>query len=698
MDSKTRTIFYWLVWASLLTPVVYLRALEYPFVTTKALFFQTLVELALPFYLYLIISRKDWRPNLKNPITLAILGYLAVGLVSALAGVNFQQSFWGSAARMTGIFNLAHLVLLYFYILLLGKIDGSLVDKLVRTLVWVATISAAYGTWVWAGLPKLFSESIFGRVASFFGNPIYFASFLVIPIFVTILVATNEESRGWKITYFIFAVLQILGIYVSKTRDAYVGLLAGALVVVLFYLLFAAERKIRNYGLVVLTVAVIGGGFFAVKKVHFTDKDSQARLLQWRVAMKGFKDHPILGTGPENYYVIANKYYNPAIYNYDASWWDKPHNNLLESLVTAGVAGFIFYLGIIGSVLYGFYFAYKKEMLSGMELAILVGALAAYEIQNFFVFDTAAANIVFYFFLGLIVYFVPEAIAAKESKPAHPAWLKPVFAGSMIVTIILAYYANWLPMVAAYYTNKAIRVGNEHPEQAWQYLAQARQASTNAPRLADIGYSAEQYASGAVHDKAADTASLQENLSQSIGLWNSVVGKVNNDPTYWLKLANLYYAQAFLATDKANFEQQAENAVNKAQGLAPNRVEPLWLLAKLKIGEEKIAEAEKILNQAMAVIPQNPNSDWHLKYKQDALSDFDLLIRYYAAKADYQKVLDLYQTEIKIDPNNPELYSGVAATYAKLGDKANAILAAKKVLELKPEAADDVQAFINSLK
>jgi Flp pilus assembly protein TadD len=54
--------------------------------------------------------------------------------------------------------------------------------------------------------------------------------------------------------------------------------------------------------------------------------------------------------------------------------------------------------------------------------------------------------------------------------------------------------------------------------------------------------------------------------------------------------------------------------------------------------------------------------------------------------------------EIKIDPKNPELYSGLAATYVKLGDKDNAIKAANKVLEIEPSAQDDVAKFKESLK
>jgi Flp pilus assembly protein TadD len=62
------------------------------------------------------------------------------------------------------------------------------------------------------------------------------------------------------------------------------------------------------------------------------------------------------------------------------------------------------------------------------------------------------------------------------------------------------------------------------------------------------------------------------------------------------------------------------------------------------------------------------------------------------------RFLGLYMTEIKLDPNNYELYSGLAATYAKLGDRENAINASHRVVELNPAAADDVQKFLKTLE
>src|SRR6185369_16632465 len=131
------------------------------------------------------------------------------------------------------------------------------------------------------------------------------------------------------------------------------------------------------------------------------DSNTSARLVQWGVALRGFKDHPLFGVGPENYYIIANKYYNPAIYQFDRSWFDKPHNYLIEVLVTDGALGFTVYLAILVLIAVAFYKGYKSGFLSLMEFVILLAALLAYQIQNLTVFDTVPASLAFYCLMGL---------------------------------------------------------------------------------------------------------------------------------------------------------------------------------------------------------------------------------------------------------------------------------------------------------
>jgi O-antigen ligase len=370
--------------------------LAIPFITIKVLFFQGLVDLALPFYLYLVLKNPQYRPDLKNVLTLSILAYFGISLISGVFGVNFGQSFWGTPARGSGIFNLAHYTLFYFYILMLAKISGNWISSLTKSLIWIGTVASAYALAVRIGFPRLFAESYWPRPSSFMGNPIFFASFLIVPIFLAVLIAITEERKLWRWIYAVLAVLMLAGVYVSKTRGAYVGLAGGIFAAALWYFWFTAKNKTKKVGLaglLLVAVAVI----FAGAHYKFTDNDSQARLIQWKSALRGFSERPVLGTGPENYYIVANEYFNPVIYNFDSEWWDKPHNTWLETLVTTGVLGLAAYLVVLCAALWGLWKAYRGQILSLEESSLLLAALVAYQVQNLFVFDTASASLKLFF-------------------------------------------------------------------------------------------------------------------------------------------------------------------------------------------------------------------------------------------------------------------------------------------------------------
>jgi tetratricopeptide (TPR) repeat protein len=462
-------------------------------------------------------------------------------------------------------------------------------------------------------------------------------------------------------------------------------------------LLFASNKKIRNYGFILLLVLIVVGGVFAKTKVKFSDNDSKARLAQWQMALKGFKDQPVLGTGPENYYVVSNKYFNPEIYKYDASWFDKPHNALLESLITTGILGLLSYLSIIVSAFWMLWRSFRQGILRLPEFTILLGGLVAYEVQNFFVFDTISASLMFFVFLGVIGCLVPQ-IEPGKFKQINSKFRKLALSSISLISMFLIYFVTLLPARASYYTQKGI-IYTKDISQARDYFDRAQNTTLSTPQLGDIGDVYEQSAVNAVNNSTLDKNRVIDNLSDAINLWERVTNKTSNIPYYWLKLANLYYAKAFMLNGDPELKHKSQEAAAEALKLVPQRVEPLPLLAKLKLADNKIPEAEQIIGRLMDVIPQNTNSAWHYKYRKEALSVYDLLIRYYASKQDYGKVLELYQLEInRLDPYNPQLYSGLAATYAKLGDKAKAIEAAKKVIELQPAAEQDTLKFIESLK
>jgi hypothetical protein len=61
------------------------------------------LEIGLFFYVYLVLVRKELRPNLKNPLNIFILVFLVINFLSAIFGVNVTRSIWGNFERMAGL-------------------------------------------------------------------------------------------------------------------------------------------------------------------------------------------------------------------------------------------------------------------------------------------------------------------------------------------------------------------------------------------------------------------------------------------------------------------------------------------------------------------------------------------------------------------------------------------------------------------
>jgi O-antigen ligase len=729
--------FIWAVFLTLFVPLIFTPNLLYPFVSTKAFLLKSLMLLALPLYLYLLIAYKNLRPNFKNPLTISLTVFVLLALVSAVFGVDFTRSFWGNYERMDGVYYLLHLYLLYLYLLLVFKADETAGKNFLLGTVWVAGVVSVYGILEKCGLVLFNDASLPDRASATFGNPIFFASFLILPIFLSVFFAFGEQVKWKRYFYWAFAAAGVLAVFLSGTRGAVVGLVFAAVAMGFVYVLFNGNKKVRKTGAWVLLVCVLvlGSLFyfgrssntnsFLGRVFNLNDSNSKARLLQWESGIKGFKDHPILGVGPENYNVIANKYFNPEIYKYDSSWFDKPHNYPLEILLTNGLLGLLAYIAVVFFCCFAFWRAYKNNLIGFLEFCLFFAAMLAYQVQNLFAFDTTSAAWMFFIFLAFSSYLWQAASPAGEQSGSlikhQPNTLAmSVAAITGILVLYIFYVTDWTTLKVLYNLNIAYAMGINNPQVADGYFQHAV-AESFIYDMGDLGQKYSEFAVAAGQDdlNTLDHGFLNQILDNAAGVLEKVTAKIKNNPIYWYELANDYDTKSIV--NKTGVDPKAQTAVNNAIALAPNRVEPKFFQVQIYGLEDNIpavvSESETIAN----AVPFNPEVQWRLAlaYKdagrlEDAVSkaeqalsmgykpmlvpEIKWLINYYADQKDYQRVADLYQMAIKLTPNDYQLYASIATVYAKLGDRDQAIAAAYKVLQLNPGSKPTVDAFLESLQ
>ena len=721
--------FIALVCVTMLTPLVVFNHLL-SFSAPKAFFFRILVEVTLPLYCYLLLTTERYRPNLKNPLTICLLAFLAVNLVSTFAGENILRSVWGNFERMGGSFNLAHLILFYLYLVSLAQMGEACIRPAITALIAAGGVTALDGFLVRiTNNHFLVKDPYFPRVSAALGNPIYLPGFLVIPIFLNLYCLVREKRRWLQAVYLGLTGAELYCTWLSGTRAALVAIVVAAGISVTLFVLLTRDRKIRLAGSLALAAAAVVLG---VGLVHFGDrlnpKDAStlSRLAQWKVALRGFPDHPILGTGPENYYVVANRYSlhtdAKGIYSatpgYDYTpWYDKPHNYLLEILVTTGLLGLLLYLAAFGITIWIQVRAFLRQDMRLGELCCLVAALIAYFVQNLFGFDTISSSLVWVAFLGMTGLWWRPHVRGREVAPSRRfvAGAVAVTAASMVVAI---YAGNAIPLREAFDLGHGYLYSLSDPRKSLDYFEAARSLPFDVdPVKSSAMYS--EFALDSLKNPLADKSLRVEILGNALAAVRRAIALVPDDPTEYQYVANLCMDSAI--ANHSPLDPQADEAIDRALALAPENLLLLKDRARIMLMRRNFAGAEQVLNHIMQEVPGDISAKIQLAeiywnegkpdaamllseqafkdgYHPQKARDVEWLGAAYEGQGYYRAAIYIYEMAVKIEPDNVDDYWHLAKVYGEIGRKKDAITIARGLARVKPSRAREMEDFIASLK
>jgi O-antigen ligase/tetratricopeptide (TPR) repeat protein len=735
-----KNILFVLTCLSLLAPLWTFKDLLFPYVTSKAFYFRIVIELGLPVYVYLLIVDSGLRPKWKDQyLNWFIVFFLVCNIISSFAGIGVTRSLCGNFERMGGAFYVAHLTALYFYIVCLGQMGRGYLKWFLNSFLGVALLITINGIFGKLGLPTLVMDpSLPGRVSSTLGNPIYLGSFLVVPIFIALFLGKQAEEKFKASLYYISAGLFFIGLLLSGTRGALVGIVGGVFLSALAYIIFTPSKKIKIFGSLIVGFFVAVYVLLSVFNSHLpegsqfkrlfnlNDSNTQARLIQWKVALTGYKERPVLGIGPENYYYISNKYYNPEIFKYDRSWFDKPHNYLIEILVTTGAVGFFAYLGILLSIIWALYKGYKNEFLSLFEFCALLSGLFVYQIQNLTVFDTVPASLAFYSLVGLAGYILTASIEPDKNKPEKGLDVSnQTFAytagGLMLVVMIYVIYAtNITPMKISSLVNYGFAYSSIDPQKADNYFQEA----VNLPFNFDKTQTAQKYAEFSSNLSRSELPQYKELSakvnSETITVINDAITYEKNYPILWQSLAEAYLFKNFKDGNLTDLDPAVYSSINKAIELVPGRQEPYLTLAQIKALIGDIAGAQAILQKLADKFPTDYNSTIQLAsierlkqnyegaiklileaqkkgYKFSSYGSLRWIVDYYFQAKQYEKALEYQKLGQDLEPNNVLPYTDLARIYAATGKYDLARNLATNIMNSVTSTRPQMQALIDSL-
>jgi len=647
--SKTDNRILWLVkillGLCLVTPLFVSSSLLFPYTSIKAFSFRIFVEIAAVFYFYLALKYPAFRPK-KTVLTLAVLAFLLVWILSSIFGVDSYLSFWGNLERMLGVFGMLHFAVFFLMMAGIFKSEKNWLNLIKISVTISSIISLLAVIQRFASLGLTMPQQ--GRVFATIGNPAFLASYLIFNIFFAGYLIFNSAVQGgknknqWIFVWSSSFLLQFIALFLTGTRGAFVGFFVGAILCLILFALFYPAKNYRKYFLTALTLIFIFGGLiFAFRNSDFVqsnpdlnriasvslkDVTAQNRLILWQKAWAAWQTHPIFGWGPENYEVAINKYFDARLLPYEA-WYDRAHNFIFDYGVANGWVGLVLYLSLIAIAFFYLKKISRRDISSlqkpkedrrknkqqsetvrnfGINFRILIltvllaGLIFAYFVQNLFVFDTFVSYLALFFVLALINFYYIASTQEKseESKIKTPSLnlgKKILLTGLAVIVIFSIYFLNIKPISASFLGNQILSLDSQNYNQAEPLLKNALNLKTFASD--EIVYqTALDYL-----DKIQSAPQLTDNENFYKLVSSYLTQTIKRSPAQARNYVALAWMNLYFSSNNPERISSAIKQAEKIKTLAPIKKDAyLILVAAYSLNNEKqkaeneIAQAQKI--------------------------------------------------------------------------------------------------------
>jgi len=730
MDNLEKIAYWWVkisCYAALLMPFVFLPWTVYPYIFGKTVFLLTVLLLALPWYVFLIIRRPEYRPK-KSLIIYGLGVYFLAMTLATIFSFDPDRSFWSYPERMTGLWPLLHYLLFFFMAASLFRTWDEW-KKLLGFSVGVS-VALSFVAFIQRISPELVLQTG-ARTGSFMNNPIFLAAYLIFHLFFTLLLLQKSDSLAKKLTWGGLMAVQFLAFMFAETRGAMIGVAIALFVYLLLWAVLHKNKKFKKIVLIIVVISVLAAvGFFFVKDqawvqhvpglnrmatISVSSGTGQTRLIAWNIAWKGFLEKPILGWGPENYFYTFNKYYSPSSlrYSFYETWFDHAHNQILDQMNNTGIVGTVSYLGLFALIII---FLVKKFRAKEIDLPIFsasVGILTGYFIQNLFIFDQP--NVLIMFYLCLAWWQSSEAkdyIGKPWVKNKNAAVAVLVLAG--LISLAYLYLYNFRPAFASTWVRQGVIASQSGDIDASVAAFETGNAiRSQYPDMVPLYWAREMAQISRMYQQPPEA--MEEHMSRAYDVLKGTV------PLHPANIYN-YYLLALLkielgAYDPANLEQALAD-IDEGLKYSPDRQQLRFVRGKILIALGRMEEAIEYYKDTLALDENVTESWWNLgialywaQRPQEAVEAFEhsveigghpanlaevaVLIDAYSDLGQIDKVIEYYNLAIdKFAPDNARVYAGLAAAYLEAGEYDLARLHANLAKQLDPSLSAETNNFL----
>lgn len=424
----------------------------------------------------------------KIPLVVPTLLLTGAYLVATGFSVEPRVSFWGAYLRLQGTYTWLSYVIIFFAILLFVR-NQQQVQRIITVILLTSVPVALYAFLQYNNLdPISWRDDVTDRVMSTIGNPIFISAYLIMVVPLTIMriienlkvLLQSDEAKETSHSptdfasslllgaYLFLLIIQFMTIIYSQSRGPLLGLLVG-----MSFFVFLLSLSINRWlfftfaGLAVLAILFLVvfnlpntpleplrnvpylGRFGNIFNTGLDAGGGQARPAIWQGSVALLAADPlrnIVGYGPDALYIVYESYRPPELelLTQDA-FIDRAHNEMLDSLITTGVIGFVALLFLFLSL---FFYLFKWLALiktdrqhiaffALLTIGGLGGTLLPYLIEGSFRFSGVGLPVGITF--GLMAYLLIVAVTQFEqiSQEQHPQAL-------LLTTLLAAILAHFI--------------------------------------------------------------------------------------------------------------------------------------------------------------------------------------------------------------------------------------------------------------
>lgn len=617
--------------------VVFPASFIFPFIVPKILTFRSLVELMMAGYiLLLIINWQEFRPKFSW-LSVAVVGFFVSFAISTFVGVDPYHSFWDNHERMLGLFTIFHYVAYYFICTSVFKTWSDW-----KTALKVFLIAGSLVMFV--GILQIINPDLLlnqggERVIATLGNAIYVGGYGLFLVFIAFLLYIKEQNKMWKIAEVIMGIMAFIGLFFSGTRGSVLGLVAGIGLAILGYILvlkdFPRVRKILAGvavgGVVVVVLLYTFKNSAIVQKIpgvnrvvlsSFETLKGSPRWIAWGTAVSSWKEKPVFGWGPNNFFYAFNKYYQPKSlqFGYGETWFDNAHNILVNTLAVQGVVGLATYLLIFVSSITMIVVARKKHSLDVHIAVIGVAFLIAHLVQNVTVFENPTSYFYFMFWLAMITSVAATKTVSVENtknSTVPASFDKKIGTGTVatigLVFVFLVFIFNIQPARANMKTLAALKQLSYQPETSVEAIKAA--LAFNSPHIddirSDLARTAAQVLAGSA-DKIGKEKSLELFTIASDAL-KANIALHPYDIRNYLSLSQLNQT-GYSLTGDTKYIAEYGTYLETALSYSPKRQQIIYNIANFYLQTGRVDEAVKALEGTINDDPKISEGYWRLAY------------------------------------------------------------------------------------